>query len=109
MPEHRDHVTDFICAAVVPRDADHASGTLEHAAAILATQPEVASSNIFVAAILGDAAAVRQYLSVSPARAVVKMSLRLVPDQLAELLVGELMRAGAVSIQDSRNNGMPSS
>ena len=72
MPNHYDPVTDFIRAAVVPRDLDHASGTLDRAATILAAHPEVAGSNIFIASILGDAAAIRRYLSASQANAVAK-------------------------------------
>lgn len=52
----------FIAAACVPRDASHASGTLETAEAILAAHAEIAKNNIHTAAILGDAAAVRRFL-----------------------------------------------
>jgi ankyrin repeat protein len=52
----------FITAACVPRDASHASGTLENAEAILAAHPEIAKSDIHAAAILGDEIAVRQIL-----------------------------------------------
>src|SRR5438094_88598 len=52
-----DPVASFIEAACVPRDTGHASGTLEHAEAILAAQPEVARSDVHTAAILGDDAA----------------------------------------------------
>jgi ankyrin repeat protein len=57
-----DTVAAFIRAACVPRDAMHSSGTLERAEAVLAAHPEVASSDIRTAAILGDAAAVRRFL-----------------------------------------------
>lgn len=53
----------FIRAACVPRDAWHASGTLEDAEAILAAYPDVAGSDIHTAAILGDEAGVRRYLA----------------------------------------------
>jgi ankyrin repeat protein len=52
----------FITAACVPRDASHASGTLENAEAILAAHPEIAKSDIHAAAILGDETAVRRLL-----------------------------------------------
>jgi ankyrin repeat protein len=52
----------FIEAASVPRDASHASGTLETAEAILAAHPEIARGDVYAAAILGDAAAVRRFL-----------------------------------------------
>lgn len=57
-----DPLAAFIAAACVPRDASHASGTLETAETIVAAHPEVAESNIHTAAILGDEAAVRRFL-----------------------------------------------
>ena len=47
-------------------------GTLERAAAILAAHPEIASSDIHSAAILGDDAAVRRFLELEPGNATVK-------------------------------------
>src|SRR3989442_11667551 len=47
-------------------------GTLEPAAAILAAHPEIASSEIHSAAILGDDAAVRRFLELDPGSATVK-------------------------------------
>src|SRR5438067_2163453 len=67
-----DPVTAFIEAACVPLDGGHASGTLERAEAILAAHPEVESSNIYTAAILGDDAAVRRFLAIVPANATAK-------------------------------------
>ncbi|HXL20941.1 MAG TPA: ankyrin repeat domain-containing protein [Candidatus Dormibacteraeota bacterium] len=67
-----DPVAAFIEAACVPRDASHASGTLERAAAILAAHPEVTGSNVYTAAILGDAAAVRRFLAVDGRNATAK-------------------------------------
>jgi len=58
----RDPRDAFIRAACVPREW-HASGTLEDAEAILAAYPQVASNDIYTAAILGDDAAVSRYLS----------------------------------------------
>lgn len=57
-----DPLTAFILAACVPRDASHASGTLETAEAIVAAHPEVAKSNIYTAAILGNDVEVRRFL-----------------------------------------------
>ena len=67
-----DAVTAFIQAACVPRDAMHSSGTLERAEAILAAHPEVASSNIYTAAILGNVAAVRRLLAIDARNATAK-------------------------------------
>jgi ankyrin repeat protein len=47
-------------------------GSLERAESILAAHPEVASSDIHTAAILGDDAAVRRFLEHDPANATVK-------------------------------------
>jgi ankyrin repeat protein len=60
----RDPVAAFIEAASVPRDTLHSSGTLERAEAILAAHPDVASSNIYTAAILGDVVGVRRFLAL---------------------------------------------
>ncbi len=57
-------VAGFIEAACVPRDAWHSSGTLERAEAILEAHPEVASSDIYASAVLGDAAAARRFLAL---------------------------------------------
>ena len=62
----------FIEAACVPRDSGHASGTLEGAKAILAAYPEVASSNIHTAAILGGDIAVRRFLALDLRNATAK-------------------------------------
>jgi len=53
----------FIQAACVPLDSGHASGTLDRANAILSAHPEIATSDIFAAAILGDDVAVRRFLA----------------------------------------------
>jgi len=47
-------------------------GTLERAEAILAAHPEIASSDIHSAAILGDDAAVRRFLELEPGNATLK-------------------------------------
>jgi len=62
----------FIEAACVPRDSGHASGTLEQAEAILAAYPGVTTSDIHAAAILGDDAGVRRFLTLDPRNATVK-------------------------------------
>lgn len=70
--EMTDPVTAFIGAACIPRDAMHTSGTLERAEAILAAHPDVASSDIHTAAILGAAAAVRRFLALDVRNAIAK-------------------------------------
>jgi len=65
-------VAAFIETACVPRDAMHSTGTLERAGALLAAHPEVASSDVHTAAILGDAAAVRRFLAVDARNATAK-------------------------------------
>lgn len=67
-----DPIAEFIEAACVPLDSGHSSGTLERAEAILAAHPEVAGGNIHTAAILGDDAAVRQFLAHDAGNAKVK-------------------------------------
>jgi hypothetical protein len=67
-----DPVTAFIQAACVPRDAMHSSGALDRAEAILAAHPEVASSNIYTAAILGDVVGVRRFLALDAQNAIAK-------------------------------------
>jgi ankyrin repeat protein len=58
-----DPLAEFIEAACVPLN-DHNSGSLEHGEAILAAHPEIATSNVYVAAIIGDDAAVRRFLAL---------------------------------------------
>jgi ankyrin repeat protein len=58
-----DPVNAFIEFACVDRHGWHSGGTLEHAAMILTRYPEVATANIYSAAVLGDAAAVRAHLA----------------------------------------------
>ena len=72
MPEIGEPLVTFIEAACVPLDRGHASGTLERAEAILAAHPEVASSSIHAAAILGDDATVRRFLALDAANATTK-------------------------------------
>ena len=61
--------SDFIRAACVPRDEWHSSGTLERAEQILAANPELLGSDIYVAAVLGDEASVRRFLERDPGSA----------------------------------------
>jgi ankyrin repeat protein len=70
--EMADTVEAFISAACVPRDAWHSSGTLERAEAILTAHPEVATSNIYTAAILGDVVGVRRFLALDAQSAIAK-------------------------------------
>src|SRR5215475_3885811 len=67
-----DPIADFIVAACVPLDASHASGTLDRANAILASHPEIATSDIYPAAILGEDATVRRFIALNPASAAAK-------------------------------------
>jgi ankyrin repeat protein len=67
-----DPLAAFIEAACVPRNSGHASGTLERAEAILAAHPEIASSDVHAAAILGDDAGVRRLLELDAANATAK-------------------------------------
>jgi ankyrin repeat protein len=64
-------VAAFIEMACVPRHADHVSGALEHAEMIRSRYPQVATSNIHTAAILGDEPTVRGFLSRDPKSATV--------------------------------------
>ncbi|MBV8998040.1 MAG: hypothetical protein JO304_03205 [Solirubrobacterales bacterium] len=59
---------EFIVAASAPRQA-HPTGTLDDADAILAAHPEVTSSDIYAAALLGDCDGVQRLLGDDPARA----------------------------------------
>ena len=61
-----DPLADFIDAACVPLDAAHVSGTLERAQAILAAHPELASADIYTAAVLGDDSAVQRFIESDP-------------------------------------------
>jgi ankyrin repeat protein len=67
-----DSAAEFIEAACVPLDASHASGTLERAEAIRAAHPEVATTSIHTAAILGDDGAVHRFLEQDPGNATAK-------------------------------------
>jgi ankyrin repeat protein len=67
-----NHLNEFIVVACVPLDASHTSGTLERANAILAAHPELGTSTIQAAAILGDDATVRRFLTADPASATAK-------------------------------------
>jgi ankyrin repeat protein len=67
-----DPVAEFIEAACVPLDSGHATGTLERAEVIRAAHPEVAGATVYAAAILGDDAGVRRFLTQDPANATAK-------------------------------------
>lgn len=53
----------FIRAACVPRQGSHMDGTLNEARMLLATNPALPQHNIHVAAILGDAPTLRNFLT----------------------------------------------
>lgn len=61
-----DPVTEFLIAALVPRQGSHADGTIVRAEEIRAAHPEVEAANLYTAAVLGNAAAVRRYLADDP-------------------------------------------
>jgi ankyrin repeat protein len=67
-----DPVAAFIDAACVPLDRGHATGSLERAESIRAAHPEVASTIIHSAAILGDDATVRRFIDLDPRSATAK-------------------------------------
>jgi ankyrin repeat protein len=66
-------------------------GTLEAAEAILAAHPEIAQSNIHVAAILGDDAAVRRFIAADP-RNVTKKEAPYDGDALVYLCLSKYLR-----------------
>jgi hypothetical protein len=61
-------IDEFIVAACAPR-SHHASGTLAEADALLAADPSLATGNLHVASILGDADGVRRLIAVDGAAA----------------------------------------
>ena len=67
MAESQYFSAAFIEAASVPLDAWHASGSLDHADSILSANPEIGGADIYTAAILGDAKAIRRFLDNDPA------------------------------------------
>lgn len=67
-----EEVAAFIRAASVPRDSGHGTGTLDEAQALLRSHPGVARASIHTAALLGDDAAVREWIERDPGSATVK-------------------------------------
>jgi ankyrin repeat protein len=68
-----DALSTFIEAASVPLDGSgHASGTLERAREILAAHPEVATADIYAAAVLGDGSSIRRFVEMDRASAAAK-------------------------------------
>jgi plasmid stabilization system protein ParE len=63
------HIARFIEAASAPSDSAHASGNLDAANTILASNPEIGSTDIFTAATLGDAESVQLFLTDDPRNA----------------------------------------
>jgi ankyrin repeat protein len=58
-----EFVDAFIKAACIPMDGSwHSTGGIDRARGILSKHPELATSNIFTAAVLGNDSAVRQFL-----------------------------------------------
>lgn len=72
MPAANDPHAAFIVAAVSPLDAGHASGTLDRADALLLAHPDIATTSIHAAAILGDDAGVRRWLQINAGNATSK-------------------------------------
>ena len=72
MTNTADPTLAFIEAACVPRDAWHATGTLERAQSLLAAHPDIASSDIHAAAVLGDDSTVRRFIALNPHAATAK-------------------------------------
>ncbi|MEO7965595.1 MAG: ankyrin repeat domain-containing protein [Gemmatimonadaceae bacterium] len=64
--------TRFVIAACVPVDQWHASGTLDEANTLLATNPEIGTADIYTASILGDDATVRALLAENLSAATAK-------------------------------------
>jgi ankyrin repeat protein len=67
-----DPVSAFMEWASVPVHSWHVSGTLEHAEMIRSRYPQVATANIYAAAILADESTVRHFLSRDPKLATAK-------------------------------------
>lgn len=67
-----DPVAAFLDAAVVPREGDHGSGTLDAAQAVLAAHPDLAAQSIHAAAALGDHEGVLAHLRREPGLATAK-------------------------------------
>jgi ankyrin repeat protein len=66
-------VDGFIRAACIPMDGSwHSTGGIDRARGILAKNPEVASANIYSAAVLGNDSAVRQFLQSDITQAAAK-------------------------------------
>ena len=59
----------FLEASCVPLDSGHASGTLERAQTILSAHPDLATSNVHAAAIIGDDRTVERFLDLDAANA----------------------------------------
>lgn len=64
-----DPVSAFLEVASVDRHGWHGSGTLEHASLILQRYPNVATANIYTAAILSDSPTIASFLARDPSLA----------------------------------------
>jgi ankyrin repeat protein len=67
-----DPLSAFIEVACVDRRGSHGSGTLEHADAIVARYPEVATASIYSAAVLANESALCDWLKGDPSLATAK-------------------------------------
>ncbi len=59
----------FLAAALVPRHGSHADGSLDRAESLRAVRPPETESDVFIAAVLGDAQAIRGRLESDPSLA----------------------------------------
>jgi ankyrin repeat protein len=89
----------FVDAACAPLDADYTTGTLDAAVALLKQHPEIAQSDIYTCAILGDEAGVRRFLASNPSDAAQKGGPRLW-DALTYLCFSRYLR-----LERSRSEG----
>lgn len=69
MAESRHVPEAFLLSASAPLDSGHSSGTLDEANVLLAAHPELATANIYTAAVLGDADSVERFVAADPALA----------------------------------------
>ena len=72
MTKVKDPIAAFIEATCVPIDESHASWQLQEAEAILAAHPEVATANVYTAAILGHPETVNRFIADDPSSATAK-------------------------------------
>jgi ankyrin repeat protein len=67
-----DPVAAFLEVATIPRHTGHTSGSLDHPQMILDRYPQVATANIYTAAVLGDHDTLASIVKAAPEQASVK-------------------------------------